>query len=137
MKRRIGMLAGILLAAAVPLTAYGEQWMKSPDGSWYCFADDPKTGPEATGTTGIAAAFALAAESGFADSSYAARAQKAFDWFVSPENIEPDGLAKNATQSNRIGDAFQRSGYRVIMQISSGFAAQIMAVKMRSGSLRA
>ncbi|PWM28505.1 MAG: hypothetical protein DBX55_09225 [Verrucomicrobia bacterium] len=108
-----------------------------PNGSWYCFADDPKTGSEATGTTGIAAAFALAAESGFADSSYAARAKKAFDWFMSPENVEPDGLAKNATQSNRIGDAFQRSGYRVIMQISSGFAAQIMAVKMRMRSMRA
>ena len=40
MKRRIGMLAGILLAAAVPLTAYGEQWMKSPDGSWYYSYDD-------------------------------------------------------------------------------------------------
>ena len=65
------------------------------------------------------------------DSSYMARAEKALEWFMSPQNIEPDGFSKNVTQSNRIGDAFQRSGYRVIMPISSGLAAHVIAVKMR------
>lgn len=104
---------------------------QNPDGSWHCFADDPATLPESSGTAGIAAAFALGAESGLLDSSYMARAEKALEWFMSPQNIEPDGFSKNVTQSNRIGDAFQRSGYRVIMPISSGLAAHVIAVKMR------
>lgn len=93
--------------------------------------DDPATLPESSGTAGIAAAFALGAESGLLDSSYMARAEKAIEWFMSPQNIEPDGFSKNVTQSNRIGDAFQRSGYRVIMPISSGSRAHVIAVKIR------
>ena len=65
-----------------------------------------------------------------------ARAEKALEWFMSPQNIEPDGFSKNVTQSNRIGDAFQRSGYRVIMPISSGLAAHVIAVKMRGDGKR-
>lgn len=64
------------------------------------------------------------------------RAEKALEWFMSPQNIEPDGFSKNVTQSNRIGDAFQRSGYRVIMPISSGLAAHIVAVKTRGDGKR-
>ena len=79
------------------------------------------------------AAFALAAEAGFIDSSYMGLAEKTLNWFMDRQNIEPDGFSKNVTQSNRIGNAFQRSGYRVIMPISSGLAAQIIAVKRRAG----
>ena len=59
-------------------------------------------------------------------------AEKTLEWFFHRDNIEPDGFSKNVTQSNRLGDAFQRSGYRVIMPISSGLAAQIIAVKRRA-----
>ncbi len=109
---------------------------QNPDGSWHCFVDDPATLPESSGTAGIAAAFALGAEAGLLDKSYMPRAEKALEWFMSPQNIEPDGFSKNVTQSNRIGDAFQRSGYRVIMPISSGLAAHIIAVKTRGDGKR-
>ena len=104
------------------------------NGAWSCFIDDEKTLLETSGSVGIAAAFALAAEAGLIDSSYMERAEKTLNWFMDRENIEPDGFSKNVTQSNRIGNAFQRSGYRVIMPISSGLAAQIIAVKRRAGA---
>ena len=104
------------------------------NGAWSCFIDDEKTLLETSGSVGIAAAFALAAEAGFIDSSYMERAEKTLNWFMDRENIEPDGFSKNVTQSNRIGNAFQRSGYRVIMPISSGLAAQIIAIKRRAGA---
>ena len=103
------------------------------NGAWSCFIDDEKTLLETSGSVGIAAAFALAAEAGFIDSSYMGLAEKTLNWFMDRQNIEPDGFSKNVTQSNRIGNAFQRSGYRVIMPISSGLAAQIIAVKRRAG----
>lgn len=105
---------------------------QQPDGSWFCFIDDPKTYPESSGSVGIAAAFALASEAGFIDPSYMLCSEKTLEWFFHRDNIEPDGFSKNVTQSNRLGDAFQRSGYRVIMPISSGLAAQIIAVKRRA-----
>lgn len=105
---------------------------QQPDGSWFCFIDDPKTYPESSGSVGIAAAFALASEAGFIDPSYMLCSEKTLEWFFQRDNIEPDGFSKNVTQSNRLGDAFQRSGYRVIMPISSGLAAQIIAVKRRA-----
>ena len=117
--------------AIIDSSAYVKKFQQS-DGSWFCFIDDYKTQPESSGTVGIAAAFALAAEAGFLDSSYMASAEKTLEWFMSRDNIEPDGFSKNVTQSNRIGDAFQRLGYRVIMPVSSGLAAQIIAVKRRS-----
>lgn len=104
---------------------------QNPDGSWHCFVDDPATLQESSGTAGIAAAFALGAESGLLGPSYMGRAERALEWLMSPQNVEPDGFSKNVTQSNRVGDNFQRSGYRVIMSVTSGLAAHIAAVNMR------
>lgn len=120
-----------ILKSIASSSAYVKKFQQ-PDGSWSCFIDDPKTFSESSGSVGIAAALSLASEAGFLDQSYMSLADKTLQWFMSRENIEPDGFSKNVTQSNRLGDAFQRSGYRVIMPISSGLAAQIIAVKRRA-----
>lgn len=98
---------------------------------WDCFAGDATTFSESSGSMGISAAYALGAEADYLEKSYLDKANKALERFFTSENLEPDGLAKNITQSNRLGEIFQRSGKRIIMQLGSGLAAHIIAVNKR------
>lgn len=42
------------------------------------------------------------------------------------ENLTPDGMLGGVSQSNKGGEALQRSGYRVISQMSMGLLANII-----------
>lgn len=105
--------------------------LQTQEGFWYCFADDAATLSEASGTAGIAAGLAIGYLEGLLPEEAATAAKRAVDWFFTAKNqdneylnITADGFSRNTTQSNRLGDAFQRSGKRVIMQVSSGLIEQ-------------
>jgi len=103
------------------------------DGFWYCYFDDPKTLAESSSSMGLAAAYAMGVEAGYLDKSYLNSVDAALKRFFTPENIEPDGVSKNVTQSNRLGEDFQRRGYRVLMPLAAGLAVQAVASNRRMG----
>lgn len=91
---------------------------------WSCYLDDAPTGPETSGSAGIAAALAMAARLGLANENArmaATRTQRALESYLTP-----DGLLSGAAQSNRGGEELQRSGYRVISQMGMGLMAQLI-----------
>lgn len=100
---------------------------QSVEGYWNCFMHEPETASETSATAGIAAAFALGARRGWLSPEYEKRAVKAREWLFSECNITPDGHLCNVTQSNRLGEDFQKGGYRVIMQAAEGLLAQLDA----------
>ncbi len=96
-----------------------------PDGLWSVYLDEPATGPDSSGSAGLAAGLAIAARAGLlADEAAdaATRALAALDLHVTP-----DGFLAGCAQLNRGGDALQRSGYRVVGQFAMGLYAQAHA----------
>jgi hypothetical protein len=87
--------------------------LQSPQsGLWSCFIDEPELAPDTSGSAGIAAAL---------------RAAEGLEPFISF-----DGLLSGVAQSNRGGEALQRSAYRVFSQMGSGLAAQLFGHRGKS-----
>lgn len=100
--------------------------LQRPDGLWSCFVEDPATAvPDTSGSAGIAAALACGARLGVLDSAAAKAAQHALTGVRA--HLTPDGLLGGAAQSNRGGEALQRSDYRVLAQMGMGLLAQLDA----------
>jgi unsaturated rhamnogalacturonyl hydrolase len=95
------------------------------DGLWRCFLDDPTTYPEAFGSAGIGAALALGARHGILEPIYREAARKNLDGLI--PYLTPDGLLTGGAQSNKGGEALQRSSYRVIKKTAMGLMAQLIA----------
>lgn len=96
------------------------------DGLWTCYAHEPATGPETSGTAGIAAALLLAHDLGCAPPEVVAaahRARRGLEAYLSP-----DGFLHGVTQSNKGGEELQRSGFRVYLQMGLGLAVQLAAL---------
>jgi hypothetical protein len=98
---------------------------RGSDGLWPCFADDPSTGAETSGSAGIAAALAKASRLGLAPPGSLEIARSTARTLESW--LTPDGFLRGVSQSNRGGEALQRSGYRVISPMAMGLAGQLHA----------
>ncbi len=100
--------------------------LQRPDGLWSCFLEDPATGvPDSSGSAGIAAALACGARLGVLDPAAAGAARRALTGVRA--HLTADGLLGGAAQSNRGGEALQRSDYRVLAQMGMGLLAQLDA----------
>jgi hypothetical protein len=95
------------------------------DGLWSCFVDDERIKIDTSGSAGIAAALALGAKSGLLPQEALRAAERTYEalW----RYVTPDGLLGGVAQSNRNGEALQRSSYRVISQLGMGLMGQLAA----------
>ena len=104
------------------------QWIlqfQRADGLWSCYVDEPETGPETSGSSGIAAALAKGAVHGLLPHSAfeaARRTLAALEGYLTP-----DGFLTGVCQMNKGGEPLQRGGYRVISQMGMGLMAQLLA----------
>ncbi len=100
--------------------------LQRSDGLWSCYIEDRADGiPDTSGSAGIAAALALGHRHGALPPTAANAARAAL---LSVERyLTPDGLLDGAAQSNRGGEALQRSDYRVLSQMGMGLLAQLIA----------
>ena len=103
-------------------------WARSfqlPNGLWSVFLDEPTLAPDTAGSAGIAAALAIGARRGWLGRADLEAAQRAYDAL---ENyLTPDGFLRGVSQSNKGGEALQRSDYRPIYQMGMGPMAQLIA----------
>ncbi|MDR6555353.1 glycoside hydrolase family 88 protein [Paenibacillus qinlingensis] len=97
-----------------------------PSGLWSVFLDDPDTGPETSGSAGIAAALAIGVEMGLLDKDALAAATLAKEALT--PYLTQDGILSGVSQGNKGGESLQRGGYRVLSQMGTGLAAQLWAV---------
>ncbi len=102
--------------------------LQNERGLWACFAKEPITGEETSGSAGIAGAFVLAAGLGCADASAVAAAKRTLRGLEA--YLSPDGLLSGVVQSNKIeaGEALQRYGIRCRSQMGQGLAVQLAAL---------
>lgn len=98
---------------------------QNPQGLWYCFTDDERTKIDTSGSSGIAAALAIGAKANVLTAEAFTAAERAYAGLQ--PYLTADGLLTGVAQSNRAGEALQRSGYRVISQIGMGLMAQLAA----------
>ncbi|HWL10547.1 MAG TPA: glycoside hydrolase family 88 protein [Planctomicrobium sp.] len=96
-----------------------------PNGLWSVFVHEPELTPDTSGSAGIAAALALAANHGWADSNARASSGKCLEGLK--PHLTPDGFLGGASQSNKGGEGLQRGDYRVIYQMGMGLMAQLIA----------
>ncbi len=98
---------------------------RDSSGLWACYAGEPATGLESSGSAGIAAAFVLAANAGWIDASFRNAARRTLAGLR--PHLRPDGQLGLVTQSNSAGEELQRSGYRVLASFGAGLAGQLLA----------
>lgn len=105
--------------------------LQNERGLWSCFAKEPITGEETSGSAGIAGALVLAAELGCADASAVMAAKQTLQGLEA--YLSPDGLLSGVVQSNKIeaGEALQRYGIRCRSQMGQGLAVQLAALLFR------
>jgi hypothetical protein len=95
------------------------------DGLWRCYLDERDTLPDTFGSAGIGAALALGARHGLLDSPTRDAARRTLDGLY--PYLTPDGFLTGCSQSNKGGEALQRSSYRVIKKTAMGLMAQLLA----------
>lgn len=99
--------------------------LQTESGLWSCFAGEPETGAETSGSAGIAAALARGAAAGLLPESMRDPARRALAGLR--PHLTPDGFLGGTAQSNRGGEELQRGGYRVITQMGMGLMGQLAA----------
>jgi len=99
--------------------------LQRPDGLWSCFVEDATTGPDTSGSAGIATALAHGVRLGILPPEAGEAARRALATLTT--HLTPDGLLDGVAQSNRGGEALQRSDYRVLAQMGMGLLAQLIA----------
>ena len=95
------------------------------DGLWNCFLDDSAGVADTSGSAGIATALALAARAGWIGQDALAAATRTSQGLL--PYMTADGRLGGVAQSNRGGEALQRSDYRVLSAMGAGLAAQLHA----------
>lgn len=96
-----------------------------PEKLWSCYLDEPETGIETSGSSGIAAALALGAKHGLLPREMMADAEDALAALV--HHLTPDGILGGVSQHNCGGEELQKGGYRVLSQMGMGLMAQLYA----------
>jgi hypothetical protein len=95
------------------------------DGLWGVIVSQPDLTADTGGCAGIAAALAIGAKHGWLDPTAKSSARKVLD--ALQRHLTPDGFLTGVSQSNKGGEAIQRSDYRVIYQMGMGLMAQLLA----------
>lgn len=97
------------------------------DGLYSCFLDQSGIAPDTSGSAGIAAAMAIAANNGFVGPEFREAARAAWNGLAA--KLTGDGFLTGVSQSNKreAGEALQRSDYRVTLQFGMGLMAQLKA----------
>lgn len=111
------------------------QWaiaQQRPDGLWSVFADEPTLTPDTAGSAGIAAALAIGVKHGWLDDPANTAARKSLAGLQS--YLTPDGFLGGVSQSNKGGEALQRSDNRSLYQMGMGLMAQLIAALSSSQS---
>jgi unsaturated rhamnogalacturonyl hydrolase len=103
--------------------------MQCDDGLWSVFTDEPALKPDTAGSAGIAAALAIGAKHGWLDAAAQAAAARTLAGLE--KHLTPDGLLGGVSQSNKGGEALQRSDFRCIYQMGMGLMAQLDAALQR------
>lgn len=101
------------------------QDLQRENGLWGCFADKPQSAPDTAGSSGIAAALALAVRHGLLPEKFRAVAEKTRRGVV--PFLTPDGFLGGCAQSNKGGLGLQEGNYRVIYPMGMGLLAQLHA----------
>lgn len=100
---------------------------RNNEGVWSCFVDDSTTGFEASTTAGIAAATAIGINMGYLSRSLQKDLDQTFHALCTC--LTPDGFVACSSQANKGGEELQRSGYRVLSQVSMGLSAQFVSAQ--------
>jgi unsaturated rhamnogalacturonyl hydrolase len=95
------------------------------DGLWSVFLDEPHLKPDTSGAAGIATALARGAAANLLDISARSAAERTLAGLQPYLTI--DGYLTGVAQSNKGGEALQRSDYRVISQMGMGLMGQLIA----------
>ncbi|PHN06555.1 glycoside hydrolase family 88 protein [Flavilitoribacter nigricans] len=95
------------------------------NGLWPCFIHEADIAPDNSGSAGIAAALATAVHNGWIGQEYLPFCRKTYTTLL--DQLTPDGLLQGVAQSNKVGEALQRSDYRVTSQMGLGLMAQLYA----------
>lgn len=102
--------------------------LQKENGLWSCFAHQPETGDETSGSAGVAAALVLAHQLGLADFGAVEAAQRCLQGLQS--YLSGDGLLHGVSQSNKaeVAEPLQRYGFRCYSQMGQGLAVQLAAL---------
>jgi unsaturated rhamnogalacturonyl hydrolase len=98
---------------------------KNGAGLWYCYLDAPESGVDTSATAGLAAAILLGVNEGYLPISLEADMTTTLQSLST--YLTPDGFMTGTAQSNKDGERLQRSGYRVISQMTMGLYAQCLS----------
>ena len=120
--------AGELRNMARRLTEETAGAQNPEDGLFACFLNE-ELPPDTSGSAGIGAAVAVAVRGGIVEGEYWSLAERVAGGL--DPHIAEDGLLGGVAQSNRGGEALQRSSYRVFSQMGSGLAAQLYGILER------
>jgi unsaturated rhamnogalacturonyl hydrolase len=99
--------------------------MQREDGLWGCFLDAPDVRADTSGSAGIAAALVRGAKAGLLPAEATSAARRT--WAGLQMHLTVDGFLDGAAQSNRGGEALQRSDYRVLSPMGMGLMGQLAA----------
>ena len=97
------------------------------NGLWRCFLDDEKTTVDTSGSAGMAAAIMAGIHEGYLPNTLLPKMESTWNSLLT--YLTPDGLLNGVAQSNRGGEALQRSDYRIISQMGMGLMAQLYAYR--------
>jgi len=101
------------------------------NGLWACFVDEPEILPDTSGSVGVAAAFAIAANQRLLPDKYLDKAIRCRDAARSALTVE--GYLSGCSQSNKGGESLQRSDYRVTLPYALGLFGQLEAATDQVG----
>lgn len=87
-------------------------------GLWACFVDEPEVAADTSGSVGVAAAMAMAANADFLPEEYMQRALRCRE--SARRHLTAQGFLSGCSQSNKGGEALQRSDYRVTLSYALG-----------------
>ncbi len=97
------------------------------DGLWAVYVDEPELKADTAAAAGIAAALTIGHTEGWLDDSAREAADRAYASLL--DYVTPDGILTGGAQSNKGGEALQRSDYRVLLMPGTGLMGQLIAAR--------
>ncbi len=95
------------------------------NGLWACYVDEPEVLPDNSGSVGVAAAMGMAVKEGFLPEEYMERALRCRE--AARACLTPEGFLYGCSQSNKGGEALQRSDYRATLPYALGLLGLLEA----------
>lgn len=104
---------------------------QNPQGLWYNFLEERDKPVDTSGSSGIAAALALAAQNGWVDRAALDAASRC--WNGLQEHLVDGGFLDSVAPNNKRGETFQRSPQRSCEPLAMGLMAQLEAALVQAG----